>query len=366
MPKIRASGRAQSWASSRKRRPSTATFWRSSVKRTRRKRKNDRKAPRLALLHKTRLAICKVSPRAATIMIQPMCKYITDHGGKIEFDTTVTNVVCDCKPERKVAKKIEYTQGGKKKTIDLTENDLVFITNGAQGDCSVYGDQNTAPVVTIKNGESPSCQMWTAIAKQDPAFGHPEKFFKDIKETSWESWTVDTANKQILDRIQEICKRDPLSGNVVTGGIITCKGSSWLVSWTINRQGQFQEQPKDHCLIWVYGLNCWDDKGDFVKKNMCDCTGAELCEEFLYHIGIPDGDIERLATKECNTTPCMGIGPAVAIPKVLKYTGLKMEDIDLWELNEAFSSQAIACIKELHMYGNGPAVLLTVVFPILG
>ena len=38
---------------------------------------------------------------------------------------------------------------------------------------------------------------------------------------------------------------------------------------------------------------------------MCDCTGAELCEEWLYHIGIPDGDIERLATKECNTTPCM-------------------------------------------------------------
>lgn len=45
----------------------------------------------------------------------------------------------------------------------------------------------------------------------------------------------------------------------------------------------------------------------------------------------------------------MGIGPAVAIPKVLKYAGLKMEEIDLWELNEAFSSQALACIKELHM-----------------
>lgn len=45
----------------------------------------------------------------------------------------------------------------------------------------------------------------------------------------------------------------------------------------------------------------------------------------------------------------MGIGPAYAIPKALKYAGLKMEDIDLWELNEAFASQALACIKELHM-----------------
>lgn len=238
-------------------------------------------------------------------MILPMCKYLEDRGVKIEYDTTVTNVVCDCTPDKKAARKIEYTQGGKAKSIDLTDNDFVFITNGAQGDCSAYGDQNTAPVVTVKNGESPSCEMWTKIAKQDPAFGHPEKFFKDIKETSWESWTVDTANKKILDAIEKICHRDPLSGKVVTGGIITCKDSNWLMSWTINRQGQFVEQPKDHCLIWVYGLNCYDIQGDFVKKPMNECTGIELCEEWLYHIGIPENEIVELATKQCNTTPCM-------------------------------------------------------------
>ena len=238
-------------------------------------------------------------------MILPMCKYITDHGGKVLFDTTVTNVVCDCCPEKKVAKRIEYVQGGEAKTIELTEDDLVIVTNGSQGDCSVYGDQNTAPTVTIQNGQSPSCEMWSKIAAQDEAFGHPEKFFKDIEETSWESWTVDTANKQILDAIEKICQRDPLSGKVVTGGIITCRDSSWLMSWTINRQGQFEKQPKDHCLIWVYGLNCWHDKGDFIKKNMCDCTGAELCAEWMYHIGIPEADIMELANNQCNTTPVM-------------------------------------------------------------
>ena len=207
--------------------------------------------------------------------------------------------------DKKVAKKIEYTQGGVEKVIELTENDLVICTNGCQGDASAYGDNTHAPVVKVKNGEGPSVEMWKKLAAQDPAFGHPEKFFKDIKETSWESWTVDTANKQILDAIQKICKRDPLSGKVVTGGIVTCRDSSWLISWTINRQGQFQEQPKDHCLIWVYGLNCWDDKGDFIKKNMCDCTGIELAAEWLYHIGIPEDQIMDLATNECNTTPCM-------------------------------------------------------------
>lgn len=43
----------------------------------------------------------------------------------------------------------------------------------------------------------------------------------------------------------------------------------------------------------------------------------------------------------------MGIGPAVAIPKVLKMADLTIEDIDLWEINEAFASQAVYCIEKL-------------------
>lgn len=43
----------------------------------------------------------------------------------------------------------------------------------------------------------------------------------------------------------------------------------------------------------------------------------------------------------------MGIGPVVAIPKALKLAGLKLEDIDLFELNEAFASQALYCVREL-------------------
>jgi acetyl-CoA acyltransferase len=43
----------------------------------------------------------------------------------------------------------------------------------------------------------------------------------------------------------------------------------------------------------------------------------------------------------------MGIGPAVAIPKVLKLTGLSLEDVDLVEFNEAFAAQALAVIREV-------------------
>jgi len=45
----------------------------------------------------------------------------------------------------------------------------------------------------------------------------------------------------------------------------------------------------------------------------------------------------------------MGVGPMYAIPKVLKQTGLTIKDMDLIELNEAFASQAVACIEALNL-----------------
>lgn len=43
----------------------------------------------------------------------------------------------------------------------------------------------------------------------------------------------------------------------------------------------------------------------------------------------------------------MGIGPVAAIPKALKYAGMKLDDIDVIELNEAFAAQSLAVVKEL-------------------
>lgn len=118
------------------------------------------------------------------------------------------------------------------------------------------------------------------------------------------SATVTTLDQKIIPYIKNICKRDPFSGGVVTGGIVTVKDSSWLLSWTINRQPQFRSQPKDQCLVWVYGLFS-DKPGDYVKKPMRECTGKEICMEWLYHIGVPESKIVELAEHSANTVPVM-------------------------------------------------------------
>lgn len=43
----------------------------------------------------------------------------------------------------------------------------------------------------------------------------------------------------------------------------------------------------------------------------------------------------------------MGIGPLLAIPRLLEYTDVKKEDVDIWEINEAFAAQAVYCVREL-------------------
>lgn len=45
----------------------------------------------------------------------------------------------------------------------------------------------------------------------------------------------------------------------------------------------------------------------------------------------------------------MGIGPAVAIPKLMKQTGMDLDEVDLFEINEAFASQALYCLRELEL-----------------
>ena len=237
-------------------------------------------------------------------LILPMQRYLEDAGVDFQFNTEVTNVIFEINDGKKVAKAIECKVNGVEKGIVLTENDLVFVTNGSCTEGTIYGDQNHAPNGDAEVRTSGCWSLWKNIAKQDPAFGHPEKFCSDITKTNWESATVTTLDDKILPYIEKICQRDPRSGKTVTGGIVSCKDSSWLLSWTINRQGQFKEQDKDKVCVWVYGLFT-DVPGDFIKKPMKECTGKEITEEWLYHLGVPEDQIEDLAEHSAVCVPTM-------------------------------------------------------------
>ena len=237
-------------------------------------------------------------------MILPMIAYLNEHHVQFHYGTQVVNVEFDMKGNKKVAKRIVCLHDNEEEFIDLSENELVFITNGGCCENSSLGDQNHKAEYKAEIKTGGGWDMWRKIAAQDPSFGHPDKFCSLPEKTNWMSATVTTLDDKIPPYVQNICKRDPFSGKVVTGGIVTAKDSNWLLSWTFNRQPQFRTQPKNQLVGWIYGLFS-DKPGNFVKKTMQECTGKEICMEWLYHMGVPENQIEELAEHSANCVPCM-------------------------------------------------------------
>ena len=123
-------------------------------------------------------------------LILPMQKYLEDAGVDFQFNTEVTNVVFKFENGKKIASLIECKVNGKENGIMLTENDLVFVTNGSCTEGTIYGDQNHAPNGDAEVRTSGVWSLWKNIARQDPSFGHPGK-------NSAQMWPRQTGSPQL-------------------------------------------------------------------------------------------------------------------------------------------------------------------------
>ena len=242
-------------------------------------------------------------------LVMPLVKFLEGEGVHFMYDTQVRNIVMEKQDGKKIARRIIYIQDGKEKEINLTENDLVFVTNGSITESSTYGDQHHKAELNPSSGGSWS--LWKNMAVQDDSFGKPVKFCGNIEESCFISATATTLDMKVPAYIEKICGRDPFAGKVVTGGIVSVKDSSWLMSWTLNRQPHFKKQPEGQLVVWIYGLFS-DKPGDYVKKPMKDCSGVEIAEEWLFHMGVPEHEIHDLAMNSVNTFPGL-------MPYVLSY-----------------------------------------------
>lgn len=235
-------------------------------------------------------------------MTKPLLAYLKDHGVQFEYDTQVTNVIVDTRHGEKHAKKLEFTHNDEAQSIELTDDDLVFVTNGSITESSTYGSHHQAAKPNHQLGGS--WKLWEKLAKQSPEFGHPDVFCKNLPARSWfVSATATIENTQVDPYIERLTKRDLHDGKVNTGGIITVTDSNWMLSWTIHRQPHFKSQKPNETIVWIYALYS-DTKGNYIKKPIVDCTGEEITKEWLYHLGVPTSLIDSLAKQESiNTVP---------------------------------------------------------------
>jgi oleate hydratase len=267
-------------------------------------------------------------------LVLPLYRWLLDQGVDIRFDVEVVDVDFEITTVRKQASRIHWTANGEPGGVRLGPDDLLFMTIGSLVENSDEGDQHTP--ARLNTGPAPAWELWRRIAAKDPAFGRPDVFGGHIPQTKWESATVTTLDHRIPEYIRKICKRDPFSGKVVTGGIVTVRDSSWLLSWTVNRQPHFKQQPPDQIVVWVYSLFV-DVPGDYVRKPMQDCTGAEITQEWLYHLGVPEDEIPELAAGAAKCVPVMM--PYVTSFFMPRQAGDRPEVVPAGAVNFAFIGQ---------------------------
>ncbi len=211
-------------------------------------------------------------------VVRPMRRYLEEKGVKFEMGKEVVDIDFDLAADKKTATALQLKDGSE---IVLGENDYVFFTNGSITESTDNGTWDT-PAKLKGIAESGSWKLWKKIAEKDSAFGNPSPFCDNIDLQKWYSFTATMKDSTFLDYMENF------SGNVDgTGGLVTMTDSNWLMSIVIARQPHFPNQPKDVKIFWGYGLYP-DREGEFIKKKMSECTGAEMLEELYYHLKIQD------------------------------------------------------------------------------
>ncbi|EGC68113.1 hypothetical protein HMPREF9087_3230 [Enterococcus casseliflavus ATCC 12755] len=234
-------------------------------------------------------------------LVKPLLAYLEEQGVDFQYECTVSNIDVRIVGEEKVAQKLVLEKAGAIEEIPLSEDDLVFVTNGSITESSTQGDHYTpAPISKAPGG---SWRLWKNLAEQSPEFGHPEVFYENLPEESWfVSATVTWQNFDVEPYLEKLTHRKLRTGRIVTGGIITIKDSNWMMSFATHRQPHFKEQKDQQTITWVYGLLS-NTPGNYIKKPIEQCSGQEIVQELLYHLGVPEAEIQRISKESSVAVP---------------------------------------------------------------
>ncbi|KAL0958791.1 hypothetical protein HGRIS_014112 [Hohenbuehelia grisea] len=216
-------------------------------------------------------------------VILPIQTWLKDQGVQFVTETKVVDVDFNVDANKHTtASKIHTIHNGSPTVISVKPEDLVFVTNGSMTSASSIGSLSTPPATITDPKVDGAWSLWSSIAfKLGPEFaGTPSNFVNRIDESKWESFTVTMHDSKLLDLIVE------WSGNIPgSGALVTFKDSNWLMSYVLPHQPHFRNQPEGVSVFWGYALS-GDKPGNLIQKPMSQCTGQEILQELMHHLGM--------------------------------------------------------------------------------
>ena len=229
-------------------------------------------------------------------IIKPMVVWLQSLGVQFEMGANAVDMDLAEDGDDTVVTGLTVRDANGERHIELTRDDLVFFTNGSLTQNSTMGDTHTLAPMNTDTTDRGCFTLWEKLAAHGPKFGNPAAFVSDVDKTNWISFfpTI-TGDRTFFDYIE--AKSGDAAG---TGGAMTTVDSSWKISFVLYNK-YFPDQSDDVNVLWAYG-QVSDIPGDFIKKPMQECTGAEMFAELLYHCGLEDRIDDILAHATVSTS----------------------------------------------------------------
>lgn len=229
-------------------------------------------------------------------IVRPLVRWLQAQGVRFDSGVQVTDLHFEPRGERQAVRCISARRGAEAFEIGVGPDDLVIVTLGSMTADASLGSMSAAPVPR-REPEGGAWALWQRLAERHPVFGRPKVFCGQVEQTRWVTFTVTDADDRFFKRIERF------SGSPAgSGGLMTLKGSSWLLTFHLYPSPAYAGQPADRFVWWGYGLFA-DRIGDFVPKVMADCSGREILIELYSHLGFQDEMPALLASANC--IPCL-------------------------------------------------------------
>lgn len=245
-------------------------------------------------------------------------------------------------------------------------NGDVFIAGGVES-------MSRAPYVMAKNDEAFSRKTemvdstigWRFVNSKLSALYHPFSMGETAENVA-EKWTIsreaqDEFAFQSQEKYQLAAQANKFKDEIIFVPIPQSKGDALFVS--VDEHPRMTSKEKLASLTPAFKKNGTVTAGNTSGINDGAAASLIVSEDALKRFNLkPMARIVSMAVAGVDPA-VMGIGPVPATQKALQRAGLKIQDLDLVELNEAFASQSLACLSELNINPemvnvNGGAIAL--------
>ncbi len=208
--------------------------------------------------------------------IEPLVAWLRPRGVNFLTNTFVRDIGFAAAPARTTVNRLDYERRGTATSVEVALEDLVLVTTGSQAADLSAGSMTEVP---SPRPSGRSWALWERLAQGRRDFGNPDVFFGTarIPDSLWVTFTVTDTEPEFVNQIAVLT-----GSEAGLGGTRDVEGLGLgAVAVRLSPTGNYR--PAQGHERWGYGLYP-ERNGDFVRKPMTACTGAEILEETLQQL----------------------------------------------------------------------------------